>query len=61
MKFVKVYYLEKLKEKKGIVQYKLLPEKGIYVMPQQIFYPDVPVSENLTLSSKDYQFLSDCV
>ena len=61
MRFVKVHDLEELKKKRGIVYSKLLLEKEIYVLPKQIFYPDVTVSENLKLSSKDYQFLSDCV
>ena len=39
MKFVKVHYMEKLKEKKELLYYKLLLEKEIYVLLKQIFYP----------------------
>ena len=61
MKYVKVNYLEKIKNKNGLIYYKLLTEKEILVLPKQIFYPGVPVSANLTLNTKDYQFLSDCI
>ena len=61
MKYVKVDYLEKVKEKKGLVYYKLLISKKIFVLPEQIFYPDVPVSAEFTLNTKYYQFLSDCI
>ena len=40
---------------------KLLPKKEIYVLPEWIFYPDIPVRENIELRSSDYQFLCDCV
>ena len=40
---------------------KLLPKKEIYVLPEWIFYPDIPVRENIELRSNDYQFLCDCV
>lgn len=61
MKYVKVNYLEKIKNKNGLIYYKLLTEKEILVLPKQIFYPGVPVSAKLTLNTKDYQFLSDCI
>lgn len=40
---------------------KLLPKKEIYVLLEWIFYPDIPVRENIELHSSDYQFLCDCV
>ena len=52
---------KKLKRKKNRAHYKLLSKKIFFVLPEQIFYPDVPVSEELTLDTKDYQFLSDCI
>ena len=52
MKYVKVNYLEKAKEK-GLVYYKLLTDKEIFVLPDQIFYPYVPPSAELTLNTKD--------
>ena len=61
MKYVKVNYLEKVKEKKGLVYYKLFTNKEICVKPEQIFYPDVPVSAELTLNTKDYKLLADCI
>ena len=61
MKYVKVNYLEKVKEKKDFVYYRLLTDKEIFVLPDQILYPDVPISAELTLNMKDYQFLSDCI
>ena len=62
MKYIRVHYLEKVKEKKSLAHYKLLPKKiFFFVLPEQIFYLDVPVSEELTLDIKDYQFLSDCI
>ena len=61
IKYIRAHYLEKVKEKKNLVHYKLLSKKEIFVLPEQIFYPDVPVSEELTLDAKNYQFLSDCI
>ena len=61
IKYIRAHYLEKVKEKKNLVHYKLLSKKEIFVLPEQIFYPDVPVSDKLTLDTKDYQFLSDCI
>ena len=60
MKYVKVNYLEKVKEK-GLVYYKLFTNKEICVKPEQIFYADVPVSAELTLNTKDYKLLTDCI
>ena len=61
MKYVKVNYLEKVKEKKSLVYYKLFTNKEICVKPEQIFYPDAPVSAELTLNTKDYKLLADCI
>ena len=61
MKYIRAHYLEKVKEKKNLVHYKRLSKKEIFLLPEQIFYPDVPASEELTLDTKDYQFLSDCI
>ena len=61
IKYIRAHYLEKVKEKKNFVHYKLLSKKENFLFPEQIFYPDVPVSEELTLDTKDYQFLSDCI
>ena len=61
MKYIRAQYLGKVKEKKNLVHYKLLSKKEMFVLPEQIFYPDVSVSEELTLDTKDYQFLSDCI
>ena len=61
MKYVKVNYLEKVKEKKGLVYYKLFINKEKCVKSEQIFYPDVPVSAELTLNTKDYKLLADCI
>ena len=44
--------MEKAKEK-GLVYYKLLTDKEIFVLPDQIFYPYVPASAELTLNTKD--------
>ena len=52
---------KKLKRKKNLADYKLLSKKKFCVLPEQIFYLDVPASEELTLDIKDYQFLSDCI
>ena len=61
MKYIRAHYLEKVKERKNLVHYKRLSKKEIFLLLEQIFYPDVPVSEELTLDTKDYQFLSDCI
>ena len=61
MKYIRAHYLEKVKEKKNLVHYKLLSKKETFVLPEQMFYPDVPVSQELTLDTKDYHFLSDCI
>ena len=59
MKYIRVHYLEKVKEKKEPIS--CFQKKIFFVLPEQIFYLDVPVSEELTLDIKDYQFLSDCI
>ena len=56
MKYIRTHYLEKVKEKKNLVHYKLLLKKEIFVLLEQIFYPDVSVSEELILDTKDYHF-----
>ena len=54
-----IIFSKKLKRKKNLAHYKLLSKK--IVLPEQILYPDVPVSEEHTVDTKDYQFLSDCI
>ena len=53
MKYIRAHYLKKLKRKKNLAHYKLL-SNFFFVLPEQICYPDVPVSEELTLDTKDY-------
>ena len=60
MKYIRTHYLEKFRDKKNLAHYKLLSKKK-NVLPDQIFSPDVLVSEEVTLDTKDYQFLSDCI
>ena len=52
MKYIRAHYLEKVKEKKEPCPLKPLSKKN--VLPEQIFYLDVPVSEELTLDTKNY-------
>ena len=48
---------KKLKRKRNLAHYKLLSIFFFFVLPEQICYPDVPVSEELTLDTKDYGHL----
>ena len=46
MKYIRAYYLEKVKEKKEPCPHKLLSKIFFFfVLPEQIFCPDIPVSE----------------
>ena len=60
-KCIKMYYLQKTEEKKEKVLYKMLASDEVFVLPKQVFYPFVPLDENLAMLISDYQFLSDCM
>ena len=53
-------YLEKYDEKKGHVHYKSIPG-DVFILPQEVFCPSVPLLDNLTLAVSDYQFLCDMI
>ena len=59
--YIEGVYLEKLdKESKDKVFYKT-HKKKVYVHPEEIFHPAVPINENdLSLDKSEYQFLSSC-
>ena len=56
--YIKCQYLEKIKEWKSTIKYKLLPD-AVYVFLTQVTNPLVALNENFELSIKDYQWLSD--
>ena len=57
---IRVYYLEKISEKKLYIHYKQL-KKLVYFYPSEVFSPWVPINEDLCLSLAEYQFLSDSI
>ena len=57
-KFIECYYLEKVSEKKGFIKYRQL-DRDVFVLPLQIWCPAVSLKEDFTLSSNEYQFISD--
>lgn len=59
-KYLSCNYLEKIKEKKSVIHYKLVKGEAL-VMPYQVFCPSVTMSEQLTLTVEDYVFLCDMV
>ena len=59
-KYIVCQYFEKVKEKRGVVQYKLLQD-DVYIHPYQVAVPSVTMSENNCLTISEYQFIADCV
>ena len=59
--YITAHYLEKVTEKRGQIVYKLLDTKQVFILSQQLFFPCVPIQEDLTLAIQDYQFLCDCI
>ena len=59
LKYVPCHYLEKQlpTKKRTSMQYKLLDKKT--VLAEQIFYPCVPINDDLSLPIGDYQLLGD--
>ena len=54
-KYLTAHYLEKMdKRSRGDIQYKLIDKTVECVLPQSIFYPCVPMSDNYTLSASEY-------
>ena len=60
VKYLKFNYLEKKSEKKGCIIYKML-HKTVYVLPAQVVYPFVTLSEHLSKSAAGYQWLTDII
>ena len=59
-RFIECNYLEKIKEKKSNVYYKIIP-KTVLVHPSQVMAPAVNVQEDLSLTMQEYQWLADCI
>ena len=61
-RYLKCYYLEKVKEKKKhkLVTYKCI-EKIVYVLPYQVFYSWVNINNRLEMTIEEYIFLADCL
>ena len=57
-KYIICNYLEKESEKKSRIIYQILP-KTVLVSPAQVITPVVELDDQLSLSSADYQWLSD--
>jgi len=58
--FIKCQYLEKMFEKSKSVKYKLLPD-FVFIYPAEVMSPMVPLKEDLSLSTSEYQWLSDMI
>ena len=56
--YLKCQYFQKEKESKGKVQYKVLPDE-IFSLAIQIMNPLVKLNDDCTLSSEEYQWLTD--
>ena len=51
---------EKKSEKKGRIIYKML-KKFVFVLPAQVVNPFVTLSDDLSMSAADYQWLTDSI
>ena len=56
--YLKCQYFQKEKESKGKVQYKVLPDE-IFSLAIQIMNPLVKLNDDCSLSSEEYQWLTD--
>ena len=60
VKYLICKYLEKKAKKKGQIIYKML-NKSVYVLPAEVVYPFVTLSDDLSMSAADYQWLTDSI
>ena len=59
-KYLICNYFEKVKERRGMVQYQLL-DGEVFVHPYQVAVPFVGMSDKHCLTVAEYQFIADCV
>ena len=59
-KFIKENYLEKTKEKKGAVFYKITNTEA-YVLPTEVMSLVVTMDDNLSIPIAEYSWLSGCI
>lgn len=59
-KYIKCQYLEKCREQKNYITFKLL-SSIVYVLPAQVMCPLVNLGQDLRLTISDYQWLSDSI
>ena len=60
MEYIICKYLKKIKETKGFIQYKKLSQ-DVFVLPGEVFCPDVTIDNDYCLKWQEKQWLDDCV
>ena len=59
-RFIKGRYLEKTREKKGFIYYKLLKDE-VFILPTHVLSPLVPINDDLSLPVTEYLWLADSI
>ena len=58
-KYLECQYYEKVQEKKGFIQYKLL-KPIVFLLPHHVAMPSVTLSHYMKLMAAEYLFIADC-